>query len=115
MFAALVSANYAEYGIDLERATDYTALDATYAAAYLLALAPQTRTTSTIIARNDAAVPLRRMAADLAKSIAGNPSVTSGQMNDLGLSMHKTPAPRPAPGTQDRTSRPCCTTTGRWS
>src|SRR5688572_8590898 len=98
-FSGLITASPTSYGLVAGQASAYAALNASYAAAFLLAQAPQTRTKGTIQARNDAAIPLRNSASELAKIIDATPTVTNQQKIDLGLSVRATPGPMPAPGT----------------
>lgn len=98
-FNNLIATGYASYGLTQPQAQSYDALNDTFAAAFLLAQAPQTRTKGTIQARNDAALPLVQKAAELAGIIENHPGVTNQQKIDLGLSVRATPSPAPAPGT----------------
>ncbi len=88
-----------DYGLVAGDATSYGLVNSIFAAAWLVANDPQTRTKGTIKAKDDAAVPLRAAASMLAKRIDGFASVTNEQRIDLGLSVRKTPEPMPAPGT----------------
>jgi len=98
-FSTKISATPTAYGLTAGQATAYAALNATYAAAYLAATDPATRTKGQVAAKNSAREPLQNMASDLAKIIEGTPSVTDQQKIDLGLNVRKVPAPKPAPGT----------------
>src|SRR5687768_1313428 len=53
-FSTLITATPLAFGLSVPLATEYAALNATYAAAYLAALAPETRTKPKIIAKDDA-------------------------------------------------------------
>lgn len=98
-FSTLINGDPPEYGVTPAQALSYANLNSAYAAAFLIAKAPETKTTPAIQARNDAAIPLREMASDLAKVIDGTPGVTNQQKLDLGLNVRKTPEPVAAPGT----------------
>lgn len=98
-FSTQISATPTAFGLTAPQAAAYAALSETYTEAYLRAESELTRTKGAIVARNDAAVPLRQMASDLAKIIDGTPSVTNEQKTDLGLAVRATPSPAPAPGT----------------
>src|SRR5688572_3148995 len=92
-FNNLISTGFASYGLTELQSDAYAALNASYAAAFLLAQAPQTRTKGTIQARNDAALPLVAKASELAKIIDAYPPVTNQQKIDLGLSVRGIPQP----------------------
>ena len=98
-FSTMISATPTVFGLTAPLATSYAALNATYAAAYLAANAPETRTKPKIIAKDDAKAALKAMASELAKLVDGTASVTNEQKAALGLSVRATPTPAPAPGT----------------
>lgn len=98
VFSTLISAAPTTYGLVAGDATAYAALNAAYAAAYVAANAPETRTKVTITNKDDAAVSLRAMASLLAKKIDGTATVTNGMKEAIGLSVRKTPAPFGPPG-----------------
>lgn len=100
-FATKISASPVTYGLSAGQATAYAAVNATWQAAYLTAITPETRTKSAVAAKNAARIAMCRMASDLAKIIDGSP-VSDAQRIELGLAVRPTPAPRPAPGTPDR-------------
>lgn len=85
------------YGLTTGLASQYEIAKNSYATAYLAAINPDTRTKGKIAAKNLAKKALRALSSDLAKIIDGTPSVTDEQKIDLGLSVRKTPAPKPAP------------------
>lgn len=97
-FATKILATPTAYGLTEAQATAYAALDAVYAAAYVAAIDPETRTKAKVRAKNDAKVPLKIMASDLAKIIDGTATVTNEQKIDLGLSVRDTPSPMGDPG-----------------
>lgn len=97
-FSTKISAAPTDYGLTADQAAAYAVLDTTWQAAYLAATDPQMRTTAKVQAKNDAKVPLRIMASDLAKKVAGTATVTNEQKIDLGLSVRDTPSPVPSPG-----------------
>lgn len=98
-FSAQISATPEAFGITSEIASGYAALDAVFAAAYMAANAPDTRTRGAVAAKDDAAAAVKRQAAAIAKLIAASPAVTDQQKLDLGLSVRKAPSPLPPPGT----------------
>lgn len=98
-FSTKISATPTAYGLVAAQATAYAALNSTYAAAYLAATDPATRTKAKIQARIDARDALTAMASNLAKIIDGTSTVTNEQKLDLGLSVRATPEPVPQPGT----------------
>jgi hypothetical protein len=97
-FSDKISATPTAFGLTAPLAASYATVNDIYAAAYLAANAPETRTKSAIEAKNQAKVNLKAMAADLAKLIDGTASVTNAQRIDLGLNVPAAPAPAPIPG-----------------
>lgn len=102
IFSAKISLSPESYGIDETRAAEYAVLNANYASAYELAKAPATRTRGKILDKNDARKALKRMASDLAKTIAGTPGVSNAQRIGLGLNVPAKRQPMPAPGKPDK-------------
>ena len=98
VFSTRIGTEFADLGLTSAQATAYAALNTAYAAAYDVANTEATRTKAAIAARNQAAVPLRQMASDLAKIILGH-GVPDGTLIELGLSVRKTPEPLGPPGT----------------
>ncbi|MGB7157164.1 MAG: hypothetical protein WBD40_03795 [Tepidisphaeraceae bacterium] len=98
-FSDLINAAAPSYGLTTLQAASYQTLNDDYAAKYLLAEAPQTRTKGTLLNRNDAKVLLVAKASELAKIIDTTPTVTNGQRANLGLSVRSNPSPARAPGT----------------
>lgn len=96
-FSTKISASPTTYGLVAAQATAYAALNSAYAAAYLEAIDPETRTKGKVATKNQAKVNLKAMAADLAKIIDGTSTVTDEQKIDLGLNVRAQPAPIPAP------------------
>jgi hypothetical protein len=66
-FSTKISAAPTDYGLVAAQATAYAALNTAYAAAYLAAVDPETRTKGNVAAKNQAKVNLKAMASDLAK------------------------------------------------
>src|SRR5689334_3859073 len=64
-FSTRISASAAEYGLSPSQAAAYAALNAAWQSAYQAAITPATRTKSSVAAKNQARIPLRRMASDL--------------------------------------------------
>jgi hypothetical protein len=100
VFAAKLSAEWAELGVPESMAIEYAELNAVYAASYRLALAPATRTKGTVIAKHDAAIPLRRLASRLAKIIDAAGAADARKV-DLGLSVRAKRSPMAPPGKPD--------------
>lgn len=98
-FSNLISAAPTTYGLTAANASSYAAKQAAFAAAVEAVGNKLTKNTALVIARNDARQELVTMASDLAKIIDGTPTVTNEQKAELGLSVRKTPAPVPPPGT----------------
>src|SRR5687768_14510632 len=63
-FSTLITATPTVFGLTAPQATAYAALNAAYAAAYVAANNPLTRTKPAITAKNDAKIPLKIMASD---------------------------------------------------
>ena len=98
-FSDLINAAATSYGLTTAQALSYQTLNDDFAAKYLLAQAPETRTKGAVQARNDAKLLLIQKAAELAKIVEATPAVTNQQKVDLGLSVRATPSPMPPPGT----------------
>jgi hypothetical protein len=96
-FSTKITATPLVFGLVAAQATAYAAKNSAYAASYLLAVDPETRTKGKVEAKNEAKRQLRLMAADLAKIIDGTATVTNEQKIDLGLNVRTTPTPIPAP------------------
>jgi hypothetical protein len=92
-FTTLIVANPTSYGLVAGQATSYQTLNASFAAAYILAKAPASRTKPTIEAFKTSKIVLRAKAAELAAIIQATPAVTNAQRADLGLSIRETPTP----------------------
>jgi hypothetical protein len=97
-FLQLISDSPEVYGLDSARVASYAALNAAYAEKYLMTLAPATRTRSALADRNQTAVPLRKMASNLTKTINGTRTVTDGQKTALGIAVRGARSPMPPPG-----------------
>ncbi len=98
-FSTKINATPTAFGLTAPQATAYASLNATYAAAYMAALDPETRTKGQVAAKNSARDFLRISASNLAKIIDGTPTVTPQQKIDLGLNVRKIPEPVGPPGT----------------
>jgi hypothetical protein len=84
-YSSLLTSEAASIGILPAQATAYAALHTAFAAALELATEPATRTRMNIAAKNDARVPLKAMARDLARIINAFPGMTNPQRIELGL------------------------------
>lgn len=98
-FSTKITATPTAYGLVAAQATAYAAKNTAYAAAYVAATDPATRTKGTIAAKNAARAALRFIAADYASIIVGTATVTDEQKLDLGIRVRGTPGPVPPPGT----------------
>jgi hypothetical protein len=98
-FSDLINAVPASFGLSTLQAVFYKTLNDDFAAKFMLALAPETRTKGTILNRNGAKVLLVAKASELAKIIDATPTVTDGQRASLGLSIRSRSSPARAPGT----------------
>lgn len=96
-FSTLITGAFATYGLTTGQASAYATLNTTYASAYHAAKDPGTRTSVTVSAKNAARLALRSSARLLAAIIKATPTVTNSQLLALGLSVHSTPMPIPAP------------------
>lgn len=96
-FSTKITASPVSFGLVAAQATAYASLNSVWAAAYLLAVDPETRTRGAIAAKNQARADVRKMASDLAKLIDGTATVSDAQRLDLGLNVRATAAPIPAP------------------
>jgi hypothetical protein len=97
-FSAKINATPAAYGLTEALAAEYAVLNEAYAAAYLAATTPGTRSRGTVAAKNQTKVPLKRMASDLAQIVAGS-GVSDEQRVALGLAVRGTGSPVGPPGT----------------
>ncbi len=91
-FSSVISDAPEDYGISTPAAVSYANLTSIYAAAYLAAIIPETRTRGRVTAKNTARENLRKASADLASVIDGTPAVSDQQKVDLGLNVRKQPA-----------------------
>lgn len=101
VFSAKINSSPELYGLSALQASSYAALHAVYAEKYLAAANRDHRSPVDTLARNDAAIPLKAMAVQLASIINSVPSVTNEQKLELGLSVRKTPEPVTQLGTPD--------------
>lgn len=99
LFLAKILAEAGAFGLDEAAALRYQTAQQIYAAAYLAAINPDTRTNSRVRAKNDAKNQLRVVSAQLARVISGQPFVTDKQKIDLGLNVRKAPTPARKPET----------------
>jgi hypothetical protein len=97
-FTAKIVLAPTDYGLVAGQATAYQSLNTTWAAAYLAAKDPDTRTKAKVQAKNDAKVPLMAMLSGLAGIIEKCPTVTNEQRVLLGLSVRALPTPIGPPG-----------------
>jgi hypothetical protein len=97
-FSTLLTANFASYGCTTGQASTYAGYHAAWIDKYTLAQDPSTRTTSAILAKNQAKVDLAANARLLARIIQAHPGILPSQLSDLGLTVRDThPAPIPSP------------------
>jgi hypothetical protein len=98
-FSDQINATPLAFGITAPMALEYKTLNDLFVAKFALADDAATRTTVTLLDRNNSAKDLVAKAAELAGIIEHTPTVTDGQRASLGLSVRATPTPSPAPGT----------------
>jgi hypothetical protein len=103
------------YGVTQEAAAELAALQADYAAAYLRASDPSTRTRSAVIGRRAALAALKAAARRAVMAVRADPGVTDAQKVDLGLTVPVgggggRPPPPPPPARWC----PSCRWTGGW-
>ena len=84
-FSDKISASPTDFGLVAGQATAFASLLSTYSSAYAVSEDPATRTRVTISLRNEAKVPLKAMARDLARIINAFPTITNAQRLELGL------------------------------
>ena len=101
-FSRAITATPEAFGLSALAASSYAALHEVYAAAYMAASMPKNRTPAKTTARNDAAIPLRVMAKQLADIINGTPSVTDDQKLSLCLSVRAKRTPVTTLGTANK-------------
>lgn len=95
----LVSANFAQYGLSQQQADDYDALHQSYLSAFQAATHPPTRTTPTIIAKNNAKKALVEKARELVRIIQAYPGTTDEMRGSLWITIpddEPTPVPPPS-------------------
>lgn len=97
-FSAQINANPDSFGLTAATAADYAALNDAWQSALAIALAPTTRTSPAIRAKDTARHNAQREARRLARIIQATSGVTNGQRVSLGLTVHDvelTPVPQP--------------------
>lgn len=97
-FTTLILATPEAYGLTLEQAESYAALNDEWQAAYRVAKGSGTRTMPTVAMKNNAAAAVRAAASALSHIINGTPSVTDAQRLQLGLSVRAKRSPMEPPG-----------------
>ena len=98
IFSAAISLSPGAYGLDGAITSEYAARHLAFSATLVAIGNKNIRTTSLVIAKNDARAALVSLASDLAKRIDGTGTVSDEQRSQLGLSIRKAPAPLPPPG-----------------
>lgn len=97
-FKTKITATPTAYGLSAPQATAYGGLHDAFVAAYQTANNPDTRSPSSIIAKDMARDVLANNARLLARIVQATPIVTAQQKSDLGLSVRDTqPSPIPPP------------------
>jgi hypothetical protein len=100
-FKSLIAASPTTYGLVAGDATAITNAYNSWHTAYLLAINPSTRTSSTIIAKNTQKTNVLRVVRGYAATIRANRAVADNLKNDLGLRVRDAvPTPVPAPTTK---------------
>jgi hypothetical protein len=98
-FAQLIQTNAAVYGLTTAQATAFVTLNTAWVNAYATSQADNTRTPSSIIAKDQAKVNMIASARDLAGIIQKFPGTTNQMRSDLGLNVPKARSPIPPPAT----------------
>lgn len=99
-FSGLLTAAPATYGLTAPDAVIVAGVQSTWAAAYLLATDPGTRTSVTVAAKDAARASAEAVVRPYAVGISLNPAVTNGDKVDIGVTVRSnTPTPIPAPVT----------------
>jgi hypothetical protein len=98
VFSQAISASPTTYGLVAAQASNYAAKHAIYAAAVAAIAVKANKSTTLVIAKNDAKKVLVSLASDLSKLIDGTSTVTNEQRAAIGLSVRATPTPAPLPG-----------------
>jgi|TARA_R110002167_G_C12665306_1_gene650289 hypothetical protein len=97
-FSTLLTAAPATYGLTAPDAVLVDAQQVAWAAAYLLATDPGTRTSVTVAAKDAARASAEFVVRPFAVNISLNPSVTNGDKTDIGVTVRNNiPTPIPAP------------------
>lgn len=96
-FRTMITAAPATFGLTAAQATEYATTQEAYASAFQVAKDPSTRTRPTIAAKDAAKTDLQTASRLLAKIVEGTAAVTDAQKLSLGLTVRKSPTPRPAP------------------
>ncbi len=96
-FKMMISEAPTTYGLDAAKATAYSTTQEAFATAFQIARDPSTRTRPNVAAKDAAKEELIAASRSIAKVVEGTPSVTDAQKIGLGLTVRKTPTPRPVP------------------
>lgn len=97
-FNNLLTASPSTYGLTAPAAVIVGGVTSTWAAAYALAIAPATRTSVTVAAKDAARVNAEAIVRPYAISISNNPAVANGDKTAIGVTVKITvPTPVPAP------------------
>jgi hypothetical protein len=98
IFSAKITAAPTDYGLTAADATAFASLSTAWVNAYNLAADPDTRTKSTVAAKDQARTNVLASLRSLGKRIQATPTVTDAQKESLGLPVHDTkPSPVPPP------------------
>lgn len=98
-FSTLITATPTAFGLTAPQAVAYAALYSAFNLALTAATDPATRTSVTVAAKDTARVSLEISSRDLAGIVQSFPTITSGQLTSLGLTVRSTvrpPVPPPA-------------------
>jgi hypothetical protein len=100
-FAAYITLNFAALGLVVGDSATINAANSTYQSAYITAISPATRNTSTIAAKDAAKANALFICRPYAQLLNARPTVTNLQRAALGLTIRdRTPTSLPAPVTQ---------------
>ena len=100
-FSSLITADPATYGLTAPDAVDIAAERTAYHAAYVTATTPETRTSPTVAAKDQAKAHALAVVRPFAVAISLNAGVTNENKEAVGVTVRKTtPTPIPPPVTQ---------------
>jgi len=100
LFASTISASPGSFGLSIEQAESFDALNAVLQSAFAAATTPLTRTSVAVQSKNLAIANMRAKAILLSKIIYATETVSDGQLLSLGLLPRPTRQPRAVPSNE---------------